>query len=268
MDEAPRPRRIERLVQRARSVNRNPALVDGARRVRERTVGGEQAMDRLATARGRPSDVALRELAALRSDAPGLLGEVGLTALGAWQRLSESQGRGRGEVDVAVLFTDLVGFSTWALEAGDDVAIALLREVSDAVEPPIAQHGGEVVKRLGDGLMGAFGDAHGAVEAAFDARERVSAIEVDGYVPELRTGIHVGRPRKLGGDYYGVDVNIAARLAEAAAPGEVLVSDRMLSALERAPILAVERPFSAKGAPEDLCAYALAPDARAAPASA
>ena len=59
MDDAPQPRRIERLVQRARSVNRNPALVDGARRVRERTVGGEQAMDRLATARGRPSDVEL-----------------------------------------------------------------------------------------------------------------------------------------------------------------------------------------------------------------
>jgi adenylate cyclase len=268
MDDAPPPRRIERLVQRARDANRNPALVDGARRMRERAVGGEQAMDRLATARGRPSDVALRELAALRSHAPGVLGEVGLTALGAWQRLAESQGRGRGEMDVAVLFTDLVGYSTWALEAGDDVAIALLREVIEAVEPPIADRGGEVVKRLGDGVMGAFGDAHGAVQAAFDARERVSAIEVDGYVPELRTGIHVGRPRKLGGDYFGVDVNIAARLAEAAAPGEVLVSDRMLAALDHAPILASERPFSAKGAPEDLCAYALAPDGDAAPAGA
>lgn len=259
---------MRRLVERARDINRNPALVDGARRVRERAVGDEQVIDRLATARGRPSDVALRELAAIRSDAPGLLGEVGLTALGAWQRLSESQGRGRGEVDVAVLFTDLVGFSTWALQAGDDAAIALLRKVAEAVEPAIAKRGGEVVKRLGDGVMGAFGDAQSAVEAAFDGRDRVAAIVIDGYVPELRTGIHLGRPRRLGGDYFGVDVNIAARLADAAAPGEVLVSDRMLSALGDAPVLASARPFSAKGAPEDLCAYALALDAQGEPAGA
>jgi len=163
--------------------------------------------------------------------------------------------RGRGVVDVAVLFTDLVGFSDWALQSGDEQAIRLLREVTDAIEPPILQRGGEVVKRLGDGLMAAFRDAQIATEAAFDARERTALIEVDGYRPRLRTGIHLGRPRKISGDYLGVDVNIAARLLEAAKPGEILVSDRTLQALDAATVTARKRRFSAKGVPADLGAH-------------
>ncbi|HEX3509642.1 MAG TPA: adenylate/guanylate cyclase domain-containing protein [Solirubrobacteraceae bacterium] len=254
----PRPRRIEGLVARARSLNQHPALVDTARRVRERAIGDEQFIDRLATARERPSDLAMRELAAVRSGAPGLLGEVGLTALGAWQRLSESQGRGRGDLDVAVLFTDLAGFSAWALEAGDDRALALLRGVSQAIEPALESRGGEIVKRLGDGLMGVFWEPAGAIEAALEAGERLASVEADSYHPQLRTGVHVGRPRKLGGDYFGVDVNIAARLAEAAEPGEVLVSGRALADVADLPLTASPRAFSAKGAPADLAVFAVA----------
>ena len=212
----------------AQRFNRNPKLVGFARRTRERTLGDDEFVDHLSTARGRPSDLAARQLVELRGDEPGFVGELGLTALQAWQRLAESQDRGRGKVDVAILFTDLVGFSSWALEAGDQAAVRLLREVGEAIEPPILERQGEVVKRLGDGLMAAFWDAPHAVEAAFAAVERVAPIEVDGYRPRLRTGIHLGRPRKLGGDYFGVDVNVAARLSDAAKPGEILVSDRTL----------------------------------------
>jgi adenylate cyclase len=216
--------------------------------------GEEEIDDRLSTAGGRAPDLAVRRLAALRAEEPGVLGELGLAALQGWQRISESQGRGRGEVDVAVLFTDLAGFSSWALQAGDELTISLLRQVSDAIEPPIRKRNGEVVKRLGDGLMGAFRDAPGAVGAAFDACERVASIEVGGYRPRLRTGIHLGRP-PIGGDYFGVDVNIAARLAEAADPGDVIVSDRTLQALGGATVTATRRPFSATGAPSELVAY-------------
>jgi class 3 adenylate cyclase len=156
---------------------------------------------------------------------------------------------------VAILFTDLVGFSSWSLEAGDELAIGLLRELSEAIEPPIIGRRGTVVKRLGDGLMAAFWDASSAVEAAFDSRERAAAIEVPGYRAELRTGIHLGRPRKIGGDYFGVDVNIAARLAEAAGPGEILVSGRTLAAVDALAVRATERRFTAKGAPSDLDAH-------------
>ncbi|HEX7278621.1 MAG TPA: adenylate/guanylate cyclase domain-containing protein, partial [Solirubrobacterales bacterium] len=238
--------------------NRNPRLLSRVRRTREQALGDEHLIDHLSTARGRPADLAARQLVALRGEEHGVVGELGLTALQAWQRLAESQDRGRGKVDVAILFTDLVGFSSWALEAGDRAAIRLLREVAAAIEPPISAQQGEVVKRLGDGLMAAFWSAPSATAAAFEARERIAAVEVEGYRPRLRTGIHLGRPRKLGGDYFGVDVNIAARLADAAKPDEILVSDRALEALDPTLVESRKRRFSAKGAPKDLAAYAVA----------
>lgn len=246
-----------KLIAATRQLNRHPRMVGAAKRARELVLGDEQFVDRLSTARGRPADLAARQLVALRSDAPGVLGELGLTALQVWQGIAEAQGRGRGEVDVAVLFTDTVGFSSWALESGDEPAIELLRELSEAIEPPITERRGEIVKRLGDGLMAVFWDASSAIEAAFAACERAAAIEVHGYVPRLRTGIHLGRPRKIGGDYFGVDVNIAARLAEAADAGEILVSDPTLKALDGAAFTTSKRQFAAKGAPPGLAVHAV-----------
>jgi adenylate cyclase len=249
--------RTARVVSTAREVNRNPTLLTAVSRTRERLLGDDQLARRLGSSRRRPADIAVRELGALRGDRPGVLGELGLVAIQAWQSLAEHRGRGRGDVDVAVMFTDLAGYSTWALRAGDEAAITLLAEVRDAIEPPIWKRRGDVVKHLGDGLMAAFWDARTAGEAAFEAGERVSSIEVSGYRPQLRTGIHLGRPRKIRGDYFGIDVNIAARLAEAAHPGEVLISDRTMRALEGANAVRAERLVSAKGTPSDLTAYVL-----------
>jgi len=257
--DVPKESAAKRLAAAARRLNRHPRLVASARQAREQAMGDDEFVDRLSATRGRPADLAARQLVAARAAEPGVLGELGLTALQAWQRLSERQDRGRGKVDVAILFTDLVGFSSWALEAGDQHAVELLRQFGEAVEPPILDRRGEVVKRLGDGLMGAFWDAGSAVDAAFAAHRQAALIELDGYRPQLRTGIHVGRPRKLGGDYFGVDVNIAARLAEAAKPGEILVSDPTLAALDPATISAKNRRFRAKGAPADLAAHVIKP---------
>jgi adenylate cyclase len=256
---APEEKPAKRFAAAVRQLNRQPQLLQAARRGRELLLGEDPAADHLSTARGRPADVAAQRLAELRSEEPGVLGELGMTALQAWQRLAESQDRGRGKVDVAILFTDLVGFSSWALEAGDEPALRLLREVAAAIEPPIVERRGEVVKRLGDGLMAAFWDAQGAVEAAFAAQERIAAIEIEAFRPRLRTGIHLGRPRKVGGDYLGVDVNIAARLCDAAKPGEVLVSDRVLLRLDPSTISARNRRFRAKGAPKELAVYTVTP---------
>jgi adenylate cyclase len=259
-DTAPDEKPIQRFLAAARRLNRQTRLLQAARGTRERLLGDEALVDHLSTARGRPSDLAAQQLVELRGDTPGVLGELGLTALQAWQRLAESQDRGRGKVDVAILFTDLVGFSSWALEAGDESALRLLREVAAAIEPPVTERRGEVVKRLGDGMMAAFWDAPSATAAAFEARERIAAVEVGGFRPQLRTGIHLGRPRKVGGDYLGVDVNIAARLCDAANPDEVLVSDRVLLQLDPNRVSSKNRRFRAKGAPKDLAAYAVAPD--------
>ncbi|HEY6729831.1 MAG TPA: adenylate/guanylate cyclase domain-containing protein [Solirubrobacterales bacterium] len=246
----------QRVAAGARRLNRNPKLVDLARRRRRRSLG-EEAAGPPSALDSHPADHAVHQLAVIRGDQPGFLGELGMTALQAWQRLAESQARGRGDADVVILFTDLVGFSSWALEAGDQAAVRLLREVTDTIEPPIVERRGQVVKRLGDGLMAAFANGPDAFEAALAINRGVAEINVAGYQPELRTGIHLGRPRKLGRDYFGVDVNIAARLVDAARPGEILGSQAVVDTLPSVGVEAQRRRFSAKGAPKDLGVYSL-----------
>jgi adenylate cyclase len=154
-----------------------------------------------------------------------------------------------------------VEFSEWTLEAGDAAALDLLREVGHAVERPVVAHGGRVVKRLGDGLMAVFdGEPGAAVEAACEARAAVAEIEVHGHRPQLRAGVHVGRPRRLGGDYFGVDVNVAARVAAAAGANEIAVSSVVCERLDPERVNLRRRwRFRAKGAPKGLQLYLAEP---------
>ena len=82
---------VRRFAAAARRFNRQPRVLQSVRRTRERLLGGEELVDRLSTARGRPSDLAVRQLAELRAEEPGVLGEIGLTALQTWQRLERDQ---------------------------------------------------------------------------------------------------------------------------------------------------------------------------------
>ncbi len=201
-----------------------------------------------------------RMLSEISTTRPGVLGEAGLGTLQVWQSISEAQGRGRGRTDLAIVFTDLVEFSTWALEAGDTAAVNLLRDVSVAIEPPVKSQGGTVVKRLGDGMMAVFKEPGAALEAITEGRERLAEVEADGYSPQIRAGVHVGRPRKVGKDYFGIDVNIAARVADGAGPGEILISDATLAAAteDEVKLSLEERPLlDAKGVPEDFKVYAV-----------
>src|SRR3954453_19003133 len=122
------------------------------------------------------------------------------------------------------------------------------------------EHDGEVVKRMGDGMMAVFDNSKQALEALLDARSRLAEVKADGYDPRFRAGVHVGKPRKLGGDYFGVDVNVAARLAEQASPDEVLVSDAALAELDAEALkVKKKRRFKVKGVPDDLQAYSIMP---------
>jgi adenylate cyclase len=178
-------------------------------------------------------EVIARGVTALQPRRESVAKELGLSALQVWQSVSEAAGRGRGDLEMALLFTDLVGFSSWALSAGDSAVLELLRDVGAAVENVITSHLGRIVKRLGDGLMATFLSAGAAVDAALDAQDAIQGIVVDGYAPRMRAGIHWGRPRKLGGDYLGVDVNVAARVGAAARGQQVLVSDALLAQIDR-----------------------------------
>jgi adenylate cyclase len=235
-----------------------------AKLMRELLPGDHELGDPLSTAGGKPSHLLARRVAETTPQRP-LVRELGLGALQIWQALSEAQGRGRGEQEVAILFTDLVDFSDWALGVGDEAALDLLRRVGREEEAAICGREGEVVKRMGDGLMAVFPEPAAAVAAAHEACYRVGAIEVRGYRPRMRAGVHVGRPRRLGGDYLGIDVNIAARVAAAAAGDEVLVSGPACERLEEGAFdVRRRRRFRAKGAPKELEVYSVERPAKSA----
>ena len=226
-------RRLARIRAAAVQADSAPQLLALARWLRKRLPGDDRFGDPLSTAGDAPPEVIARQVTARqRSNRPSVAHELGLGALQVWQGLSEATGRGRGTEEVALLFTDLVGFSSWALEAGDEAAIELLREVGHVLDGAIADHDGAVVKHMGDGTMAVFEHSNDAVLAALDARDGMDGIEIASHTPRLRSGVHSGRPRKLGGDYLGVDVNIAARVVEAAKPQQVLVSEVSCHALD------------------------------------
>jgi adenylate cyclase len=252
--EGRRERRLARIRARAVQADTAPQLLAAARWLRKRLPGDARFGDPLSTAGDAPPEVIARQVSALqRGDRPSVAHELGLGALQVWQGLSEATGRGRGTQEVALLFTDLVGFSSWALEVGDEQAIELLREVGDTLDAAIADHEGAVVKHLGDGTMAVFEHSNHAVAAALAARDGMGEIEVAGHRPRLRSGVHAGKPRKIGGDYLGVDVNIAARVVEAAKPQQVLVSEVSCHALDPEVFdIARAKRLKAPGAPKEL----------------
>ncbi len=235
-----------------------PRLMQAMKIARKLLPGDSRYGDPLSTVGSEPRQIMARRLSDLAAERPSILKEVGLGALQVWEAVADVGGQKREGEPLAIAFTDLVGFSAWALEAGDDTALELLREVADAIEPPVARRGGEVVKRLGDGMMAVFTDPAAAVDAVLEARERLDDVDVDGYRPRMRAGIHVGTPRRLGDDYLGVDVNVAARVAEHASANELLISGQALEALEPDSVAAKKKLlFRAKGVPSDVTVYSI-----------
>lgn len=218
-------------IDRVRAVDRSPVIVDAVRRIRNVLPGDPSFGDPLSMA-GPGSALAVARVAdRFLDDEPGASREVGLGALQLWQALLERAGRGRGEHDVTIVFTDLVGFSSWSLVAGDSDTLTLLRQVSKAIEPAIETHQGRVVKRMGDGLMAVFYRPEKALYAVAAARRALTYVDVDGYTPIMRAGIHTGNPRQIGSDWLGVDVTIASRVMETGGNGNLMISQRSLDSM-------------------------------------
>jgi adenylate cyclase len=258
---AEREKRLARLRAFATRVDTQPRLLAAAQRLRSRLPGDERFGDVLSTAGAEPIEVVARGVSALQPGRESVAQEIGLAGLQLWQSLSEATGRGRGETPMAILFTDLVGFSSWALGAGDDEALELLREVGTVVESAVTERGGKIVKRLGDGVMATFPSAQEGLDAALDAQDGLRDVTVGEHRPQLRAGLHWGHPRKLGGDYLGLDVNIAARVCQSAKADHVLVSEPVLE-LVQGNGLRTSRPkrLRAEGVPRDLCVVRVSRD--------
>lgn len=248
-----------RMATGAHDANRHPTSVELVRRARRALPGDSGFGDPLSAAGRDGAGTIARVAGRLFDDRPTASREVTLGGLQVWQALRERTGRGSGGQEVTIVFTDLVGFSNWAMRAGDEEALRLLRRVATATEPEVIAHRGTVVKRLGDGMMAVFPSPQLALDAVAACLEGVAGIEIDGWRPRLRVGVHTGHPRRLGDDYLGMDVNIAARLAEKAGAGEILVSESARTGLD--PALVRTRPKrtfrlgGVKGVPDDIVVH-------------
>ena len=208
-----------------RNTNHNPDIVAMIRRARRVLPGDPEFGDPLSTAGDGSAQAAARAADRLMPDRDAATREVGLAGLQLWQAITERVSGKPANAEVTLVFTDLVGFSAWSLQAGDEATLRLLRQVAQAAEPPLLDAGGHIVKRMGDGMMAVFDDPATAVRATIAARDAVKTVDVEGYTPRMRAGVHTGRPQRIGSDWLGVDVNIAARVMERATRGGLIISE-------------------------------------------
>jgi class 3 adenylate cyclase len=142
----------------------------------------------------------------------------------------------RVERPPAMCFLDLTGYTQLTEERGDEAAAELAARLAGLVRRTSQEHGGVPVKWLGDGVMFYFREPAAAVLAALAMAEVV----VRHGLPPTHVGIHAGPVVVQDGDYFGRTVNLAARIADYARPGEVLVSREVVDAAEGGPAVFTE----------------------------
>lgn len=122
-----------------------------------------------------------------------------------------------GRLRVAIAFADLAGYTRLTEEQGDEEAVSAVERFLEAVETTLPDDA-RVIKTIGDEVMIVAGDGGALTDWA------VGFQTLYDHRPLPRIGVHVGECVYRDGDYYGREVNLAARVAARAAGGEVLVT--------------------------------------------
>ena len=131
-----------------------------------------------------------------------------------------------------ILFTDGVASTPLLAQLKDEKMRAIMRDHDEVLEAAVTNHGGRVIKTIGDAFMAEFAVPSGAVEAAIAAQRGIRDKFADSDVPiRLRIGINAGEPIEEDGDLHGASVVIAKRLESEAENGGILVSDVVRSAV-------------------------------------
>lgn len=149
----------------------------------------------------------------------------------AWRRhLASAVGRatsartaaaGEAGVMQGVCFVDIVGYTSRSRDLDETELVDWLEAFEDRASRVALDHGGRVIKTIGDEILVVAGTAHDAAALAWDLTRR--GADADDPFPEVRAGVAWGPVVARLGDVYGPTVNIAARLTSHARPGAVLV---------------------------------------------
>ena len=126
----------------------------------------------------------------------------------------------------AVLAADVAGYSRLMGQDESGTLNRLKSHLSELVLPCISEHGGRVVKLMGDGVLAEFTSVVEAVQCAVEIQDGMA--QRNATMPEndrqvLRIGVNFGDVIAEGDDIYGDGVNVASRLEELAEPGGICV---------------------------------------------
>ena len=145
-----------------------------------------------------------------------------------------------------VLFTDIVASTAQAAEVGDTAWRDVLDKHDRCSTDAVSAHHGQVVKNTGDGIMATFDRPTLAIECARTLTDRLASAGI-----VIRAGIHTGEVEIRGSDIGGIAVHIAARIAAAAEPREILVSHTVKDLVAGADVDFHQRgPHQLKGVPD------------------
>jgi class 3 adenylate cyclase len=171
------------------------------------------------------------ELQGVRSS-DSIMASIDIVAAGISIERPDLRRHAASDGTVAVLFSDIEGYTTLNERLGDARTQELLRAHDKLVRDSVSAHGGTVVKSAGDGYMIVFPGATAAVACAVAMQRAHDGYDFGLEVGSIRVrmGTHVGEVIREGDDFFGRTVILAARVAAQATGGEILVSDALLRA--------------------------------------
>ena len=145
------------------------------------------------------------------------------------ERILEDAGfvASRQELQPAVAFIDLTGFTRMTEEGGDEVAAATAMRLGELTTDVTRPHRGRIVKLLGDGVLVRFDDPTAAAAGTLDL---LAALPLAG-LPSAHAGLASGPLIVRDGDVFGRTVNLAARIADAAPDGRLYVPETVAATL-------------------------------------
>lgn len=138
------------------------------------------------------------------------------------------------DATVTIVFTDIESSTELSTALGDKRWFEVLSEHNTLIRNCVKEYHGFEVKARGDGFMLAFDSTHRAVEAMIRAQQTITEGFGDADPPlRIRVGAHTGEAiSDEDGDMYGYHVNLAARIADQASGGEILVSELLKQIVE------------------------------------
>lgn len=177
-------------------------------------------------------------------------------SLGEWDKPKSN--RESVSQPVTVLFTDIAGSTAMTQKLGDAGAQEVVRAHNRIVRNAIQSFAGKEVKHTGDGIMASFPSAAQGVEAAIDMQVQTKSHNAadPGHPLGLKIGLNAGEPISEENDLFGTTVQLAARIVDKAAAGQVLVSGSVFG-LSQGKTLKFERfaDLDMKGFEEPITVY-------------